>query len=389
MNEFVSREAAASPRAVQEPVGGTTAPAPPMPEQHSKKALPPVLKPLLRFEGAAADPGYRSQLEAFARNPTVMLELSSRCNFHCDYCRSSISDRQKSTMSRELFNHLLPQLKELTERRLRLHIDGEPMLHPEFLELSGDANRAGFRLAVASNASALREDFLVIDMDLFIHLSTSAEEHARRSKGSFEHYLERIRSYLKGWIQGPCTQEIELKVFFNARESVDEALMRAKRSFVAEFAEGLGLDTAGRWQPPDWQPELVYRNASGAKLRLRYQQTTEGGLYPNISGIERPGGLPLDWGFCDSPWKTLAVHSDGSVGFCCVDITGKTIFTTPEEIWEKPLAWIWRHHPKLVEAREQFLAGHVALPVCRECLEISPHRESYLFTEIFPGDPRS
>ena len=89
------------------------------------------------IQGIASDPEYRIQLEEFARNPAVMLELSSRCNYHCDYCRSPESDRQKSLMSRELFDHLLPQLKGLTERRLRLHVDGEPMLHPDLDDIIG------------------------------------------------------------------------------------------------------------------------------------------------------------------------------------------------------------------------------------------------------------
>ena len=342
----------------------------------------------LQFQGPAGDPAYRNQLEDFARNPAVMLELSSRCNYFCDYCRSPDSDRQKSVMSRELFNHILPQLPAITKRRLRFHIDGEPMLHPQFLELGLDANRAGFRLAIASNVSAIRNEFLALDMDLFVHLSASPQEHARRSKGDFEQYLEKIRKYLRGWIETPCaSQDIELRVFFSMNESRDAGVMAGKRRFVDDFCSGLGIDARHCWQPPHWVPELVYRNRAGRKLKIWFRATAEGGLYPNISNIQRPLCLPSDWGFCDSPWKLLGIHSDGAVGFCCVDITGKTIFTEPEEIWEKPLAWIWNHHPRLVEARRQFLAGQVTLPICRECLELSPNRESYLFTEIFPADP--
>ena len=331
------------------------------------------------LEGVARDPGYRTQLEEFALNPAVMIELSSTCNYHCDYCRSPQSDRQKSYMSRELFDHLLPQLRGLTKRRLRLHIDGEPMLHPEFLDIALAANRAGFRLAIASNASRLSNDLLPVAMDLYIHLSTSAEEHSRRSPASFEPYVERIRKYVAGWLVGPCEQNIHLKIYFNGLESVNEELMLAKRQFVADFTTSLGLE---------WTPDFSCRNASGHELRILFQQTTEGGLYPDISGFQNPCELPRDRGFCDSAWKILAVHSDGAVGFCCVDITGKTIFTEPREIWEKPLAWIWQHHPKLVEARMQFLSGRVTLPICRDCLDPLPNRESYLFTDIFPGDPQ-
>ncbi len=331
------------------------------------------------LQGIASDPAYQVQLEEFARNPAVMIELSSRCNYHCDYCRSPISDRQKSVMSRELFDHLLPQLKGLTRRRLRLHVDGEPMLHPEFREIALAANREGFRLAIATNASRLNNDLLPIGMDLYIHLSSTAEEHGRRSPTPFEPYVERIRRYVAGWLEQPCDQDILLKIFYNGRESANEEVMQSKRRFVADFVASLGLKMSA---------DLKFLNPSGRELQIIFQQTTEGGLYPDISGFVRPCDLPKDRGFCDSAWKVLAIHSDGAVGFCCVDITGKTIFTEPEEIWEKPLAWIWQHHPKLVEARRQFLAGQIELPICQECLNTSPNRESYLFTEIFPGDPQ-
>jgi MoaA/NifB/PqqE/SkfB family radical SAM enzyme len=340
------------------------------------------------LQGIASDPAYQVQLEEFARNPAVMIELSSRCNYHCDYCRSPISDRQKSVMDRKLFDHLLPQLKGLTQRRLRLHVDGEPMLHPEFRDIALAANREGFRLAIATNASRLNNDLLPIGMDLYIHLSSNPEEHGRRSPTPFEPYVERIRKYVAGWLENPSDQDITLKIFFNGRESTDAEVMRQRRQFALNFVASLGLDGSVSWLPGTWKPDFTVRNTSGRELRIYFQQTTEGGLYPDVSGFVRPCDLPKDRGFCDSAWKVLAIHSDGAVGFCCVDITGKTIFTDPEEIWEKPLAWIWQHHPKLVEARKQFLSGRVELPICQECLNTSPNREGYLFTEIFPGDPQ-
>jgi MoaA/NifB/PqqE/SkfB family radical SAM enzyme len=322
-----------------------------------------------------------------------MIELSSRCNYHCDYCRSPISDRQKSVMDRKLFDHILPQLKGVTERRLRLHVDGEPMLHPEFREIGLAANREGFRLAIATNASRIGNDLLDVGMDLYIHLSSNPEEHGRRSPTPFAPYVERIRKYVAGWLEGTdgrgSDQDITLKIFFNGLESTNEEVMRERRRFALDFVASLGLDGSACWIPGTWKPDFTRRNPAGRALRIYFQQTTEGGLYPDISGFVRPCDLPKDQGFCDSAWKVLAIHSDGAVGFCCVDITGKTIFTEPGEIWEKPLGWIWQHHPKLVEARRQFLSGRVELPICQDCLNTSPNRESYLFTDTFFGDPQA
>jgi hypothetical protein len=288
-------------------------------------------------------------------------------------------------MSRELFRHVLPQLSGITTHRLRLHIDGEPMLHPDFLAMGLEANQAGHRLAVASNLSCLRNEYLSLAMDLYVNLSAGPDEHQLRSPGDFQLYVRRIRDYILSWKSGLGAQHLYFKIYYNSAESNAPQIMREKLRWAAFFAEDWQCNSSECWQGPGFSPPLIYRRGDGYNLQISFQQVTEGGCYPDRSGIvPSVRQLPADWGFCDSPWKILAIHSDGRVGFCCVDITGKTIFTSPREIWERDLRDIWMHDRRLNECREAFLAGQVLLPICQQCLRIDPNQEKYLFTDIFP-----
>jgi hypothetical protein len=293
-------------------------------------------------------------------------------------------------MPRELFNRILAQLPGLTRQDLRLHVDGEPTIHPEFLEMALDANRAGYRLALASNASNLKPELLSIGMALVVNVSCSPEELAERTPMRFERYLQGIGRYVAEWAATQTEQNLVLKIYVSAAEREDRARLEQKREFAHQLIEAVGLAGRGTWR--DEGPNHVFLCQKSPKefLSLTVQPLAEGGLYPNLSGVCEPGTrLAPEWGFCDAPWKTLAVLSDGTVSYCCVDVTGETAFADPGEVRRTPLKDIWARHPGIVRDREDFLAGRVTRPICRQCLGSVQHREFYLFQDDFPYPPRA
>ena len=327
---------------------------------------------------------YKEALNKFASNPTVMFELNSKCNFQCHYCRSPKSNRQKSFMSPELFRHLLPQLKDITNLPLRLHNDGEPTLHPKFLELALETNQAGHRIALATNGSNFKKEFLQIDMDVIVNISCSEEELRCRSEMSFSTYISRLAQYIADWKVSSSTQDIYYKIYTSIIERNNRVTIEIKKEFAVNFLFFLGLHRDGTWSGDEMYRQYEYRKPSGGCFTLAFQPLTEGGLYPNISGCQQAGELlPQEMGFCDSAWKVLSVLSDGAVCFCCVDITGETAYTQPNEIWDKSLKDIWLSHPQISKLRESFLAGKVNLPICRKCLDSVYNREQYLFPTLF------
>jgi len=342
------------------------------------------------FRGPAGDAGYRQALEGFMQNPTVLVEINSRCNFRCRYCRSAHSRRQKSFMSRQLFDHVLRQLPGITRQDLRLHVDGEPTIHPEFLEMALDANRAGYRLALASNASNLRPEFLSIGMALVVNVSCSPEELAERTPMRFERYLQQVGRYVAEWAARDTAQNLVLKIYTSAAERQDPARLEPKKEFAHRFIEAVGLAGRGTWSDQGANHLFLCRKSPREFLSLTVQPLAEGGLYPNPGGVCEPGAaLPAERGFCDAPWKTLAVLSDGTVSYCCVDVTGETAFAEPAELQRTPLQDIWARHPAIARDRQDFLAGRVTRPICRQCLGSVPGREFYLFQDDFPYPPRA
>jgi organic radical activating enzyme len=340
--------------------------------------------PKIQFTGPATNSAYPQALETFASNPTVMIEVNSKCNFHCHYCRSVGSKRQKSFMDPKLYRHLLPQLKDITTHPIRLHIDGEPTLHPLFLDLSLETNLAGHRIALATNGSNMKKEFLQIDMDVIINISCSAEELSLRSAMNFTTYQNRLEQYLRDWKRSKSSQNIFMKIYSCQLELTNRIIMEHKKQFASNFLGRLGIDDYGKWSGNELIRRHEFTKPDGGIFVLSFQPITEGGLYPNISNLRQPGEcLPSEQGFCDSPWKVLAVLSDGSVCFCCVDITGETSYTKPEEIWTKSLKEIWLADPRIHVYRQDFLSGNVRLPICKKCLDSIPQREQYLFQELF------
>jgi organic radical activating enzyme len=310
-------------------------------------------------------------LEACLAVPEVLIELTSRCNFACTYCSSAFKERPKVDMPMELFRHLVGQLPGLTNKVLRMHVDGEPTLHPQFVEMIRMINEQGLRAVLATNGSRLDPAFLDLEMDLLISISTCAEDFRQRHRTiNYEDYCERILNYLRAWLKTENRQYIWIQIPFALGRQDDSAYARRKQDAVALIVEALGL-------PPPTVPisEKPYRFRKSEHESLEfYRWDIFGqGLYP-VDG-KRGKYEPAITGFCDSPWKRLAVLADGRVSCCCTDLSGGTSFTKPEEIWQMPLAEIWRSHPGILAIRRSFLERRVPLEVCRRCLSPCPNHE--------------
>lgn len=340
-----------------------------------------------RFSGLIKNQAFATALDDFITNPVVLLELNSQCNFRCDYCRSPQSPRQKSFMKKELFIHILNQLKDITTQPLRLHVDGEPTLHPDFVACALMANQAGYPIALATNGSTLRPEFLQIDMAVILNLSCSAEELSPRTGMAFEVYSKRLVDYIRAWMASDSRQTLFFKIYTSTEERHAPGALEQKQAFAHQFIKQCGLEH-GEWKNNTVSAfDYIATNQAGGVFSLSNIPRTEGGCYPTTSALPAQL-LPDNFGFCDSAWKTLAILSDGTVAYCCVDLFGETGFTEPDEIWKTSLKDIWLHHPKIVQARQELLDGKITIPACQKCLEIAPGRELYLWPEAFPFESR-
>jgi hypothetical protein len=238
-------------------------------------------------------------------------------------------------------------------------------------------NAHGLPIALATNGSLLDPRFLEIRMDPLISMSTSAEELAQRHKKlDFEEYIARISNYARAWAESDSKQNLFFQIVHYPRPTREEdAFYKAtKNKFLTDFCERSGLfEMCSVTSPVEASTFGLRRKGSPGTITFIKQVVVMGGLYPvdgKLVDQER-----VTEGFCDFPWRLMVVHSDGSLGACCVDLSGGTTYVSAEEAEGKPIKELWETHPRIQELRQSFLAGRVDVEVCQRCH--SPKRWDY------------
>jgi len=311
---------------------------------------------------------YKKFLEECVQHPVILIEITSKCNFFCYYCISPNSPREKSFMGMDLYTHILDQVGDLTRDNLRLHIDGEPTIHPKFREMALMANARGHIIDLASNGSALRDELLDIQMNMRIYLSVNQEELAKRSKIKFDSYIRRLQNYMRAWSLSESRQNIYLSLYFDE----DETLRAYKNDFAIRFLRDIGLYD-------DSQGDVfgyTFRKSNGYALCIERVDIAHGATH---GGEPAPAPPPSVRGFCDSTWKTMAILQDGRIAYCCNDLTGSTAFTKPEEIWQSSLKDLWLSHPNITRIRDETLGNLIHNPLCQKCISSYGNSNRQLF----------
>ncbi len=310
-------------------------------------------------------------LEEYASDPQVLVEITSSCNFRCTYCSSPFRERPARFMEMPLFERIVAQLPELTRKNIRLHIDGEPTLHPRFREMVQLVNRRGMAVSLATNGSRLDPRDVDLRMDLRITVSPTPEDLARRQPTlDWEAYTRVVVGYVRAWAREPNEQALWIMVLLAHGRHDDEAYLAEVDGYIERFVAACELDDLARATPHGPHVKHVFHKAPRSSLRVVRTRTAGGGLYP-VDGrfVE---ATPVETGFCDSPWKRLAILVDGRVSCCCLDLSGGTAFTAPEDIWSEDVAALWRDHPGIRAIRQAFLEERPPRDVCRRCLAHAP-----------------
>lgn len=129
----------------------------------------------------------------------VLVELTYRCNLDCFFCYNDTKLKGRP-LSREQYFALLSDMAQMQVLTVVLS-GGEPLSHPDFVEIGARARELGFVLRIKSNGDAFRgrlaerirnevDPFMV---EISLHGST-AETHDRQTRvpGSFDRLLSNL-----------------------------------------------------------------------------------------------------------------------------------------------------------------------------------------------------
>ncbi len=270
----------------------------------------------------------------------ISLEIASSCNLSCIHCPPHMREfkeevRKFGLMDIELFNRLMDEIDCFGERRIALHKDGEPLLHPKIEQILERVKKnQNHTVYITTNAHYLKENvsqaILKNRIDVLnLSIGAATEEFYSKVRGkNFEKVINNIKLFLElreksGWKPKVLVQIIELPEFQEMKEEI-----KAFKNYWSDFDVELQI-----WKKLTWG---VFDNIENNKNR-----------YP-----------------CYSLWESTFINSDGKASACCMDwqqklLTGNTNQQTIKEIWQSELQYKLRQTH--VDHKEN------ELPVCSTC----------------------
>lgn len=239
------------------------------------------------------------------------VEITSVCNFQCGFCPSPTLQRPRAFMSPELFERMVPELKQLCGQ-VYLHVLGEPLLHPQlpvFLDMLGAAELPA---AITTNGSMLYKyvDYLMGCKGL---QQINFSLHALREPNlpcDGEAVLESVIQFCVRAARERPKLWVNLRFWnLDSREAeADPWSVQVRERLVKAF----GVE----WVPPI--PGRRHRRLS-ENVSVHQDQRF---VWPG-EAMRKQVHAPRDRGFCQALHTHFAVLVDGRVVPCCLDAEGQ------------------------------------------------------------------
>lgn len=281
-----------------------------------------------------------SQVLIDYKYPThIFVETTRACNLKCQSCPRDLGDAKIGNMRFELFKKIIDEATSFGQRNFCLHIFGEPLLHPQIVEMARyiKTSNASHSMLLTTNGYFLDEEkakgLMEVGVDKIVVSSFSLKKDRLDSltgDSNIEEVVKNVRSAvaLKERLGGKTKIFIR---FLMCKESQDEL-----KDFRA-LAEDIGISLEVR----------KTHNYSGI-IEDNFTSTfTMGNRYP-----------------CYHLWFSPAISWDGKVLLCCNDWN---YFEVLGDINNQTLASIWQGD-RIKQLREFQLKGdYNKISLCEKC----------------------
>ncbi|MDN5216186.1 SPASM domain-containing protein [Fulvivirgaceae bacterium BMA12] len=288
---------------------------------------------------------------------SISFEPTTSCNLRCPECPSGLRSFTRPTgmLTGELFKKTIDELKD-TLTYLLFYFQGEPFLHPQFLDLVKYASQKGIYTATSTNAHFLTDDVAKKTVQsgldrLIISIDGTTQEtyESYRVGGKLEKVLAGTKNVVR-WKKTLKSHTPHLIFQFLVVKPNEHQIEE-----VRALAKTLGVDEVGL------KTAQIYDYKHGSPLiptidRYARYKLKKDGTYEVKNKLLN---------HCWKMWHSSVITWDGKVVPCCFD---KDAHHEMGSIKEQSFKELWHSKP-YDDFRAAILKSRSELEMCKNCTE--------------------
>ncbi len=288
---------------------------------------------------------------------SISIEPTTSCNLRCPECPSGLRSFTRPTgmleegLFRKVIDELAPTLSYLT-----FYFQGEPFIHPRFLEMVKYASEKGIYTSTSTNAHYLKDDVARAAVEssldrLIVSIDGTSQDtyQSYRIGGSLKKVIEGTQNVIR-WKKELKSKTPHIVFQFLVVRPNEHEIPE-----VYALAKSLGVDQVALKTAQIYD----YQNGSGLiPTQDRYSRYRK--LSDNSYEIKNRFANE-----CWKMWHSCVVTWDGKVVPCCFDkdahfVLGDVNRHTFKEIW---------YSDRYTEFRNSLLRSRSEIEICKNCTE--------------------
>ena len=288
---------------------------------------------------------------------SLSIEPTTACNLGCPECPSGLKQFTRPTgrLQLDLHKEMLNQLKR-SVFYINYYFQGEPFLHPNFLELIREAKKHKIYTATSTNAHFIDEkkanDIIASGLDrLIISIDGLTQETYEnyRINGKLEKVIEGTKHLIEAKKEQNSTtphlifqflavkpNEHEIPEVFKLGNELGIDEVRIKSAQLYDYKNGNPL-------MPENEAYSRYKRQPDGTYKMKYKLGNH----------------------CWRMWSSSVLTWDGKVVPCCFDKDAKHVLGSVEE---RNFKTIWRD-PQYEAFRNAVLTNRNQIDICQNCSE--------------------
>jgi SynChlorMet cassette radical SAM/SPASM protein ScmF len=312
---------------------------------------------------------------------TFYIYLSDDCNLKCQHCWitpkffNGVQSREQ-VIEVELLQKAVKEARPLGLKSAKL-TGGEPMLHPQFLEIVDMLTSEGLNLNMETNGTLLTAetacylkektnmDFISVSID-----GADAETHDRFRgvPGAFENALRGLNFLVDA---GYTNTQVIMSIHHNNIGKVEDVVKLAKKrgagsvKLTSVMNIGRGEVMHKRGEALDMDDHLQLAHDVRENLRKRFNIPIVFNIPPALTPLQELWRTRGRTGSCNVR-NILGILGRGEIALCGI---GRSI---PELVYgylgEESIREIWLTHPRIIELRRALDDINSYPSICGQCV---------------------